>query len=114
MRQRKEINKRIGANIQFLREDNGYTQDRLSELIGITPNHLSAIERGVSGISLENLQKLSELLGVSIDSIFYGDNRDNNEELTIAKRITNLDSEDRKYVKKVLSTLIEYITYKNK
>ena len=54
MRQRKDVNIQIGANIQTLREYAGYTQDELSELIGITPNHLSAIERGVSGVSLEN------------------------------------------------------------
>ena len=28
----------------------GYTQDTLSEMLGMTPNHLSAIERGASGI----------------------------------------------------------------
>ena len=65
MRKRKEINVQIGANIQVARERAGLTQDKLSELIGVTPNHISAIERGIYGISLENLQKICVLLNVS-------------------------------------------------
>lgn len=55
MREKKDINIEIGGNIQVAREQAGYTQDTLSEMLGMTPNHLSAIERGASGISLESL-----------------------------------------------------------
>ena len=41
-------------------------------MLGMTPNHLSAIERGASGISLEALQRLCRLLGVSADRIILG------------------------------------------
>ena len=58
MREKKDINIEIGGNIQVAREQAGYTQDTLSEMLGMTPNHLSAIERGASGISLEALQRL--------------------------------------------------------
>ena len=57
MREKKDINIEIGGNIQVAREQAGYTQDTLSEMLGMTPNHLSAIERGASGISLEALQR---------------------------------------------------------
>ena len=49
MREKKDINIEIGGNIQVAREQAGYTQDTLSEMLGMTPNHLSAIERGASG-----------------------------------------------------------------
>ena len=62
MREKKDINIEIGGNIQVAREQAGYTQDTLSEMLGMTPNHLSAIERGASGISLEALQRLCRLL----------------------------------------------------
>ena len=67
MREKKDINIEIGGNIQVAREQAGYTQDTLSEMLGMTPNHLSAIERGASGISLEALQRLCRLLGVSAE-----------------------------------------------
>ena len=72
MREKKDINIEIGGNIQVAREQAGYTQDTLSEMLGMTPNHLSAIERGASGISLEALQRLCRLLGVSADRISLG------------------------------------------
>ena len=50
MREKKDINIEIGGNIQVAREQAGYTQDTLSEMLGMTPNHLSAIERRFPGI----------------------------------------------------------------
>ncbi len=72
MQAKKPINVRVGGNIQRLREEHHYTQEELSEKIGVTPNHLSAIERGVSGISLELLEKLCEVLSVTADHILFG------------------------------------------
>lgn len=72
MQAKKPINIRVGANIQWLREERHYTQEALSEKLGVTPNHLSAIERGVSGISLELLEKLCQVLEVTADHILFG------------------------------------------
>ena len=58
MREKKDINIEIGGNIQVAREQAGYTQDTLSEILGLTPNHLSDIEQGAFGIPLEALQRL--------------------------------------------------------
>ena len=63
MPEKKDINIEIGGNIRVATEQAGYTQDTLSEMLVMTPNHLSAIERGPSGISLEALQRLCRLLG---------------------------------------------------
>lgn len=72
VQKKKEINVRIGSNIQRLREEKHFTQEVLSEIIGVTPNHLSAIERGVSGVSLELLEKLCLSLRVTSDQILFG------------------------------------------
>ncbi len=72
MQAKKPINVRVGENIQRLREEHHYTQEELSEKIGVTPNHLSAIERGVSGISLELLENLCKELSVTADHILFG------------------------------------------
>ena len=37
MREKKDINIEIGGNIQVAREQAGYTQDTLSEMLGMTP-----------------------------------------------------------------------------
>jgi len=73
MRKKKAINEQVGSHIKIVREKNGYTQERFSELLGITPNHLSAIERGAPGATLEMLDKLCKTFGIATDYLFYGD-----------------------------------------
>lgn len=72
MQEKKPINVRVGRNIQMLREERHYTQEELSEKLGITPNHLSAIERGVSGASLKLLESLCQALSTTADHILFG------------------------------------------
>jgi len=107
MREKKTINIQIGTNIQFAREAAGYTQEKLSELVSLTPNHLSAIERGVSGASLEVLQKLCPLLGVSADYLIFGQSGTDDEALILARQISNITPERKEHVKKVISALLE-------
>ena len=109
MREKKDINIEIGGNIQVAREQAGYTQDTLSEMLGMTPNHLSAIERGVSGISLEALQRLCRLLGVSADRILFGLDAQEQEALAIARRITDLKPENRKQIQDLLSIILDML-----
>lgn len=107
MREKKAINIQIGANIQTAREQAGYTQEALSELLGMTPNHLSAIERGVSGISLEGLQKLCLLLGVSADHVLFGEPEADDDTLMLARQIAGLEPSRRACVKHILSAVLE-------
>ena len=106
MREKKEINIAVGNHIQLVREEAGYTQDTLSELLDITPNHLSAIERGVSGISLETLQRLCLLLGVSADRIIFGTDEPEAEALALARRISDIKPEYRQQVQELLSAIL--------
>lgn len=106
MREKKDINIEIGGNIQVAREQAGYTQDTLSEMLGMTPNHLSAIERGASGISLEALQCLCRLLGVSADRIIFGTDEPEAEALALARRISDIKPEYRQQVQEPLSAIL--------
>lgn len=105
MRGKKSVNIQIGANIQRAREKVGLTQDKLSELIGVTPNHISAIERGVYGISLENLQKICLLLNVSADYIIFGD-APSNEEMAIAHRIASANPKYKDQIRQGIEVLL--------
>ena len=94
------------AIFQVAREQAGYTQDTLSEMLGMTPNHLSAIERGASGISLEALQRLCRLLGVSADRIIFGTDDPEVEALALARRISDIKPEYRQQVQELLSAIL--------
>ena len=107
MREKKVLNIKIGTNIQVARENAGYTQEKLSELIGLTPNHLSAIERGVSGASLEVLEKLCLLLGVSADYLIFGSTCPDGDTLMLSRQLSSVSPRHREQIKKILSSLLE-------
>ena len=107
MREKKAINIQIGTNIQIARENAGYTQEQLSELVGLTPNHLSAIERGVSGASLEVLEKLCLLLKVSADRLMFGQTQIDDESVMLARQISNLKPKQKALVQKNIAILLE-------
>ncbi|MFQ4427291.1 helix-turn-helix domain-containing protein [Clostridioides difficile] len=59
----------IGQRIKIARIKKRLTQDTLSELVNITPQHMSNIERGGSSVSLPTLISIANILHVSIDEL---------------------------------------------
>ena len=110
MREKKPINIRIGANIRIAREKAGYTQENLSEILGITPNHLSAIERGVSGASLEMIEKLCVLFGIQSDTLIFENKPKDDFGSTLALQLSRVKPEYRPQVHKLLSALLEILS----
>lgn len=64
------IEKLIGKRIKEQRMKCKLTQDELSEMIGISKNHLSAIERGIYRVQIDTLVDIINRLGCSADEIF--------------------------------------------
>lgn len=71
MREKKEINVQIGAQVRIARERMKMTQEQLAERLECSPQFISDIERGVVGISIPTLKSLCLALGVSSDSILF-------------------------------------------
>ena len=107
MRSKKDINIEIGANIQAAREQAGYTQEHLAELLDLYPNHISAIEQGVSAVSLDALRKICVLFGISADVIVFGKAEQNDDVYTIAQQLSRIKPEYQPQINKVLSALLE-------
>lgn len=101
---------RIGSNIQTARERAHYTQEELSEIIGVTPNHLSAIERGASGASLETIERLCKIFGVSVDYIFFGEQENSDFADQIASQLSRVNPKYYPEIQKIYTTLIELLT----
>lgn len=66
------LKKEIGIRIRNRRKEFCLTQEKLAELLNISVKHFSEVERGLAGLSLENLIKLSDILCVSIDYLVKG------------------------------------------
>lgn len=53
------------------RKNKGWTQDELAAQVDISRAYLSNIERGVYAPSLKVAQRLSNILGLSTDTLFF-------------------------------------------
>ena len=60
----------IGAKITAARKNAGFTQEKLAEQLGITPQAISTWERDESIPDTKNLLMLAKLLDVSLDDLF--------------------------------------------
>lgn len=65
-------NEEIGKRVASLRKRHTLTQAQLAEQIGTTSKHISEIERGVTGISIDLQVQLAEKLFCSIDYLIKG------------------------------------------
>lgn len=59
----------IGLRIRHARTEKGLTQEQLAENIGVTRKHLSLVETGDAGISLEMLVAISNTLDAPISEL---------------------------------------------
>ena len=59
--------KAVGERIQIAREERCMTQRELAESVGCTPQHISAIERGVKSPTLETFVAIANALRVPSD-----------------------------------------------
>ena len=59
---------KLGLRIRETRKSRGLTQERLSEMVGISPNYLSRVETNNGGVvSLPALLRICNALGVGMD-----------------------------------------------
>ncbi len=73
----------MGLRIHEKRKEIKLTQEMLAEKLGISVKHLSEVERGNSGLSIENLINLSTIFNVNIDYLIKGDINNNPLQLTV-------------------------------
>jgi addiction module HigA family antidote len=60
---------KIGKKLKKLREQLGMSQQKLARLLGVSRPTISQIEHGERRIYAEELVKLSEIFGFSVDSL---------------------------------------------
>lgn len=71
--------KDIGQRIRILRKEKGLSQLELSNKLNINMDHLSRIENGNKGMSLDLLTEFSKYFSVSTDYILFGNNQNTEE-----------------------------------
>lgn len=73
----KKIN--ISKNIAYLRRKKGITQEQLAQALNISPQAVSKWETDTSLPDVQVLPLIADYFGVSIDYLYYGENRTYND-----------------------------------
>ncbi len=106
METKQELDTRIGTNIKHEREKAGYTQEQFSEILGIGPKSLSAIERGVVGVSLTTLLKVCKALSISSNALLY-ERTPANDIRSITEQLERLTPDQFAIAQDMLASLIK-------
>ena len=64
--------KESGSRIRQLRIQNGYTQEKLAEVLNVDQSYYGRIETGKRGCPVDLFIQLSDLFGVSLDYLIRG------------------------------------------
>ena len=87
----------MGKRIQNRRKQLALTQEQLAEMMNVSIQMVSNLERGNKAIRIDNLVNLSQILQVSTDYILTGkETADDMNALTA--RIAQLSTKDRKMI----------------
>jgi transcriptional regulator with XRE-family HTH domain len=65
-----EVKTRFGKKLRKIRRNQDLTQAQLAELVGVSVDFISVIERGLSSPSFETIQKFGEVLEVDFSEFF--------------------------------------------
>ncbi len=64
------ITEKIGTRIRELRKETGLSQEKFAAKIGMDRTYFASVELGKRNISIVNLEKIANGLGVSLSKLF--------------------------------------------
>lgn len=97
----------IGSNIRTARKRADLTQEEMSERIGVTPQYLSDLERGLVGTSITTLMRICKALNVSADFLLFGETGDHPANATLIEKIERLPGYKADLVEESVNLLLE-------
>lgn len=62
--------------IKQARQRAGMKAKKLAEATGLTPAHISKVERGLAGISKVSAQRIASVLGMSVIDVIYPEEKE--------------------------------------
>jgi transcriptional regulator with XRE-family HTH domain len=110
MKNRKPLDISIGKQLKKARDDAGYTQEGFAELIGMSAQNLSDVERGMTGISVLMLKTICKTLYISSDLLIMDEAVkiiDDGELIFLIERLKRLSPRQRKVALSVNNNLFE-------
>ena len=92
--------------LQELRKSRGLTQEALAERVDVSAQYVSDLERGVVGVSIPTLKRLSVVLGVSCDRLLFGGGGEN-DVTQLARRLQRLPARQFQLLRRMVDLFLE-------
>ncbi|MBQ4645915.1 MAG: helix-turn-helix transcriptional regulator [Candidatus Gastranaerophilales bacterium] len=66
----KDIEKKFGAKLAYIRKSKRLSQMKLAEIVNMNFNHIGQIERGEANVAIRTMKLLANALGVKLSVLF--------------------------------------------
>ena len=66
------IQEKLGQRIKHLRQKQGLSQEQFAYLCELDRTYITSVENGKRNVSLQNIKKIADALGISISEFFKG------------------------------------------
>lgn len=103
----------LGNRIRSYRKQQHLSQEDLAELCGFHPTYIGQLERGEKNATLESINKLSQGLGISLNTLLEDiDNLESspdNVPLEIYHKLMKLPKEEQLKISSILTDIINLI-----
>lgn len=101
----------IGKRLAEIRKEYGYKQTDLAEMLNVSQQVISNIERGVTAPDIEQLKKIADIYNISLDQLvgrdFFDDDADEFERKIISY-IKQMDDEGKELSLGLLSQVAQH------
>lgn len=107
------IRKTIGQSIARARQDADLTQEAVAERLGIGPEAISRLERGVGSVTAERLVVLAEMFGCRSDQLLLAaSQRTEDQAGALWSMLDGLSPEDRDFILSHVDQLVAHLRRK--
>ena len=103
------MKKTIGRNLKILRENSGFTQEKVAEYLNVNRSAYANYEAGEREMPLEILEKAAALFGCELALFYEEDPEMVQTELCCAFRANNLTDSDMHEIAAFKNLVLHYI-----
>jgi len=103
----------IGVNVNKYRIAQGYTQDHLANLLGVSREQISNYENGIRNIPVTSLNKLADLFGIELEELLEENSTIATTNLAFAFRSQSITDTDIKSIAEFKRIVFNYLKMKN-
>jgi transcriptional regulator with XRE-family HTH domain len=103
----------FGDNLKEIREEKGFTQSDLANLVEVHVVQLSKYERNLASPSVDVVKRIAEALNITTDQLIYGDAKQkakdkiqDHELLNLFTRVQSLKKDDVHCIKSLINAYV--------